>query len=114
MCGFEKNVAIITEIEMLNNENAWSDWLDFNVETISKIPQSAGVYMMHASMKILFIGGSENIKISIQDKENEQCISKATRVRYMQTLSYEQIADDLIKDYQDRHEGKLPQCMQNI
>jgi hypothetical protein len=96
---------------MLNNENAWSDWLDYNEETISKIPQSAGVYMMHASMKILFIGGSENIKISIQDKNGESCISRATRVRYMQTLSYEQITDDLIKDYQDRHDGKLPQCM---
>ncbi len=97
---------------MLNNENAWSDWLDFNGETISKIPQSAGVYMMHASMKILFIGGSENIKTSIQDKDGDLCISRATRVRYMQTLSYEQITDDLIKDYQDRHEGKLPQCME--
>jgi len=99
---------------MLNSENVWSEWLDFNGKTISNIPQSAGVYMMHASMKILFIGGSENIKTSIQDKEYEQCISKATRVRYMQTLSYEQVADDLIKDYQDRHEGKLPQCMEKI
>ena len=97
---------------MLNNQNEWSDWLDFNEETISKIPQSAGVYMMHTSMKILFIGGSENIKTSIQDKESYSCISGATRVRYMQTLSYEQITDDLIKDYQDRHEGKLPQCME--
>ena len=96
---------------MLNNET-WSDWLDFNGDTISKIPQTAGIYMMHASMKILFIGGSENIKNSIQDKEEEQCISKATRVRYMQTSSYEKLAEDLIKDYQDRHEGKLPQCMQ--
>jgi len=98
---------------MLNNENAWSDWLDFNGETISKIPQSAGVFMMHASMKILFIGGSENIRNSIEGKENEKCISRATRVRYMQTASYEQKADDLIKDYQDRHDGKLPQCMQS-
>ena len=96
---------------MLNNENAWSDWLDYNEVTISKIPQSAGVYMMHASMKILLIGGSENIRISIQDKKGEPCISRSTRVRYMQTSSYEQITDDLIKDYQDRHEGKLPQCM---
>ncbi len=86
---------------MLNNENAWSDWLDYNEETISKIPQSAGVYMMHASMKILFIGGSENINISIQDKNGDSCISRATRERYMQTASYEQITDDLIKDYQD-------------
>ena len=97
---------------MLNNENAWSDWLDFNGDTISKIPQLAGVYMMHASMKILFIGGSENIKDAIENKEEEQCISKATRIRYMQTLSYEKVVEDLIKDYKDRHEGKLPQCMQ--
>lgn len=99
---------------MLNNENVWSNWLNFNEETISKIPQSPGVYMMHASMKILFIGGSDNIKTSIQDKDEEPCVSKATRVRYMQTLSYEKITDDLLKDYQDRHEGKLPHCMENI
>jgi len=48
---------------MPNNENAWSDWLDFNKETISKIPQSAGVYMMHVSMKILLL---EVLKISKQ------------------------------------------------
>lgn len=98
---------------MLNNQNAWSDWLDFNEDTISKIPQSAGVYMMHASMKILFIGGADNIKTSIQDKDKDPCISRATRVRYMQTSSYEQMTDDLIKDYQDRHGGKLPQCMES-
>lgn len=97
---------------MLNNQNAWSDWLDFNEETISKMPELAGVYMMHASMKILFIGGSENIKTSIQDKE-DPCILRATRVRYMQTSSFEQITEDLIKEYQDRHEGNLPQCMES-
>jgi len=99
---------------MPNNKNEWSEWLDFNGETLSKIPQSAGVYMMHTSMKILFIGGSENIKTSVEDKENEKCISKSTRVRYMQTSSYEQITDNLIKEYQERHEGKLPLCMQKI
>lgn len=98
---------------MLNDQNAWSDWLDFNEETISKIPELSGVYMMHASMKILFIGGSENIKTSIQDKDKDPCILRATRVRYMQTSSFEQITEDLIKDYQDRHEGKLPQCMES-
>jgi hypothetical protein len=30
----------------------------------------------------------------------------------MQTSSYEKITDELIKDYQSRHEGKLPQCME--
>ena len=111
MCRFEKDAAKLVCKKMPDNENVWSDWLDFNKETISKIPQSAGVYMMHASMKILFIGGSENIKTSIQDKEKDPCISKATRVRYMQTGSYEQTTNDLIKDYKDRHEGKHPQCM---
>ncbi len=44
------------------SENEWSEWFDFNQELISKIPQIPGVYMMHKNMKILFIGGSENIK----------------------------------------------------
>ncbi|MBM2819145.1 MAG: hypothetical protein HW410_827 [Nitrosarchaeum sp.] len=110
MCRIEKNASKLVK-EMLYDENKWSDWLDFNVETISEIPQAAGVYMMHISMKILFIGGSENIKTAIQHNTNP-CVSRATRVRYMQTSSYEKITDELIKDYQSRHEGKLPQCME--
>ncbi|MFM9875921.1 MAG: hypothetical protein ACKVN8_06085 [Nitrosarchaeum sp.] len=96
---------------MSNNENAWSDWLDFNDENIAKIPQLEGAFVMHASMKILFIGGSENMRFSIQEKKNESCTSIATRVKFMKTLSYKQITLDLIKDYQDRHQGKMPQCM---
>ncbi len=96
---------------MTDNENSWSDWLDFNKETISKIPQSAGVYKIQASMKILFIGGSENIRTGIQDRESDLCISKNARIKYMQTLSFNQITIDLIKDYQDKHGGKLPECM---
>ncbi|WP_255458166.1 hypothetical protein [Nitrosarchaeum sp. AC2] len=61
---------------MLNSDNTWSDWLDFNEETISKIPQSAGVYMMHASMKILFIGGSENIKKAYKKKKKNHASQK--------------------------------------
>jgi hypothetical protein len=110
MCRFEKNASKLGR-KMPNDENLWSDWLDFNEETISKIPQSSGVYMMHASMKILFIEGSENIKKDIQDKNKDSCISNSTRVKYMKTTSYEQIRNDLIKDYQDRHYGELPQCM---
>ena len=96
---------------MSNIEDVWSDWLDFNKETILKIPQYPGVYMLHASMKILFIEGSENMQVEIQEKGKDQCISKATRIRYIETKSYEQITNNLIKDYQERHEGKLPHCM---
>ena len=110
MCRIEKNASKLVK-KMLYNENKWSDWFDFNAKTISEIPQTAGVYMMHISMKILYIGGSENIKIAIQHNTN-QCVSRATRVRYMQTTSFEKITDELIKDYQSRHEGKLPQCME--
>jgi len=110
MCGIEKDATRVVD-EMLCNENKWSEWFDFNAETISAIPQTAGVYMMHISMKILFIGGSENMKTSIQHNTNP-CISQATRIRYMQTPSFEKIADELIKDYQSRHEGNLPQCME--
>ena len=44
----------------------WSDWTDFNENIISDILQSAGVYMMHTSMKILVIEGASNIKKSIK------------------------------------------------
>jgi len=110
MCRTEKNATKLVD-QMLFNENKWSEWFDFNAETISRIPQTAGVYMMHTSMKILFIGGSENMKADIQQNTNP-CVSRATRIRYMQTSSFEKITDELIKDYQSRHEGKLPQCME--
>jgi hypothetical protein len=110
MCRIKETNSKLT-LEMLDNKNNWSEWLDFNEETIEKIPQTEGVYMMHASMKILFIGGSSNIKSSIKHNTNP-CLLRATRIRYMQTSAYEKMTDDLIKDYQNRHEGKNPQCME--
>jgi len=110
MCWIKKDAPKLVD-EMSYNENKWSEWLDFNIETISKIPQTSGVYMMHLSMKILFIGGSENMKTSIQHNTHP-CVSRATRIRYMETLYFEKITDELIKDYQRRHEGKLPLCME--
>ena len=38
-------------------EKKWSNWRDNNQELLSEIPKKPGVYMMHISMKILFIGG---------------------------------------------------------
>ena len=34
----------------------WSEWLDFDKTTIETVPESPGLYKMHASMKILYIG----------------------------------------------------------
>ncbi len=98
---------------MLKVKNTWSDWTDFNENIISDIPQSAGVYMMHASMKILLIEGSSDIKKSIIEKLSFPCITNNARLRYMKTSFYEKMTENLIKDYKNRHEGNLPSCMQD-
>ena len=98
---------------MLEIENTWSDWTDFNENIISNIPQSAGVYMMHASMKILLIEGASDIKKSVIEKLSYPHMTNNTRLRYMKTPSYEKMAEKLVKDYKNRHEGNLPSCMQD-
>ena len=75
---------------------SWSDWLDYNAETISKAPINSGVFMMHAAMKILFIQGTKNIRKDLESTLSNACISQATR----------------FSDYKNRHEGNMPKCMQ--
>lgn len=95
----------------MTEEISWSEWLDFNEENSSKIPESPGVYMMHAAMKILFIGSSTNIKQSITESLKMPCVSEAKRFRYFITNSHEETKNKLLKDYQEKHDGKLPKCM---
>lgn len=97
---------------MQNNELQWSEWIDFGEQTLSIIPSVPGVFMMHSSMKILFIEGTANIKKSIEEKKTHPCITNTTRLRYMKTPHYEKIEKGLITDYKNRHEGKIPLCMQ--
>jgi len=89
----------------------WSEWLDFSQESFEKIPTSPGVFMMHETMKILFIGGSKNMKKSIEEAALDEGISKATRVRYSKEESFENVKQELIVDFKKRHEGHLPSCM---
>lgn len=96
-------------IEML--ENKWSDWLDNTEEVLFEIPEKPGVYMMHAAMKILFIGGSQNMKKSITEALEKKCVSKATRIRFREEVNFDEIKNELIVDYKKRHEGNIPQCM---
>ena len=93
------------------SDTDWSEWLDFSQEIFEKIPKSPGVFMMHAAMKILFIGGSNNMKKTIEDISSEECISKSTRVRYRKEESFEKIKHELIVDFKKRHQGQLPSCM---
>ena len=93
-------------------EYDWSDWLDFQKEVIASVPETPGVFMMHASMKILFISSSDNIKSELLSSIGTPCIIDVTRFRYMKTKFHNQIKEELINDYKNRHEGKLPKCME--
>ena len=97
-------------IETLN----WSDWLDFNKDCIDNIPEDEGVYKMHASMKILHIGSSYNLKQSLLESLSNSCISnKPTRFSYATTQSSEKIKEFLLNEYRNKHNGKLPICMES-
>jgi hypothetical protein len=92
----------------------WSGWLDFNKDIIDNIPEAEGVYKMHASMKILYIGSSYNLKQSLLESLSNSCISnKHTRFSYATTQSSEEIKEFLLNEYRNKHNGKLPICMES-
>ena len=90
----------------------WSEWLDFDKSTVENIPEEDGVYKMHASMKILYIGGdTQNIRQSLFDCLSDPCISKATRFSYALTDTADKVKEQLLNEYRSKHNGKLPTCM---
>ena len=103
----------------MNDDNIdtlnWSSWLDFNKDTIDNIPEAEGVFKMHASMKILYIGSSYNLKQSLLESLSNSCISnKHTRFIYATTTqSWEKIKEVLLNEYRNKHNGKLPICMES-
>jgi hypothetical protein len=103
----------------MNNFNSipdlnWSSWLDFNTNTINNIPLTEGVYKMHASMKILYIGNSNNIRQSLLELLLNSCVNKsATRFSYAVSESSDKIKDFLLNEYRNKHNGKLPLCMES-
>lgn len=98
-----------------NIENLdWSSWLDFNKDCIINIPESEGVYKMHASMKILYIGNSDNIRQTLLESLSNSCLNKSTtRFSYAITKSSDKIKQFLLTEYRNKHEGKLPLCMES-
>jgi len=94
------------------SEIVWSEWLDYNATEISKIPEEPGVYMMHAAMKILYIGKTTNLRQTILESLNDSCAKDAKRFKYSTTPEYEQIGAQLLREYQEKHDGKLPKCME--
>ena len=85
------------------SENEWSIWLDFNRETISSlVPEDSGLFKIHASMKVLYIGIAQNLKKALQDSIVDPCHD-----------SLDNLKMELLKDYKLRHNGKLPACMES-
>ena len=102
----------------MNNDDTletlqWSPWLNFDKATITEIPESEGVYKMHASMKILFIGSSHNLRKSLLESLSDSCLNKATRFSYTITTSSDKIQELLLNEYRMKHSGQLPLCMES-
>jgi hypothetical protein len=97
------------------SENEWSIWLDFNRETISSlVPEDSGLFKIHASMKVLYIGIAQNLKKALQDSIVDPCLRKGQRFSYMVNHdSLDNLKMELLKDYKLRHNGKLPACMES-
>ena len=97
-----------------NGEQIWSEWLDFNDPDIvsSTVPDQAGVFKVHASMKILYIGSSTNVKQSLLECMSDPCVGKAKRFSYLITKDHEEIKDQMLKAFRESHGGKLPSCME--
>jgi hypothetical protein len=92
-------------------EITWSDWLDCNQEAVQGVPENSGVFMMHAAMKILYIGASSNLRKAIMDSISSSCTKDAKRFKYSEQKNWEFLKEQLIKEYLEKHEGKLPKCM---
>lgn len=96
---------------MVTKELNWSDWLDFDEKQISRVPQKPGVFRMHASMKILYIGNAENIQESLRKLLKNPCTGDASRFCYVETTDHKNLKENVLKEHQEKHEGKLPKCM---
>ena len=92
----------------------WSEWLDFAQSNIvSIVPEKSGVYKLHASMKILYIGSSnQNVRQSLLDCFSDIFINKARRFSYAITDSADKVKEQLLNEYRSKHNGKLPVCME--
>lgn len=90
----------------------WSEWLDFDRAHVEQVPEVAGAYTMHASMKMMHIGSSDNIRKSLIELLADPCVNKAKRFHYMLTQSHAAVREQLLKDYVDKHQGKMPGCME--
>ena len=94
------------------SELNWSEWFEFNQENINKVPSLGGVFRMHQNMKMMYIGNSDNIQKRLSQLLIESCIADSKRFCFIESPNHEQIKEQVLNDYKNRHEGKMPKCMQ--
>jgi hypothetical protein len=92
-------------------EVSWSEWIDFDRVKIETVPESPGVYAMHAAMKIIYVGSSTNLRQSLFESLSNPCISKAKRFHYMTANNHREMKEKLLNEYRQKH-GRLPECME--
>ncbi|MER3407926.1 MAG: hypothetical protein C4292_03960 [Nitrososphaera sp.] len=90
---------------------SWSEWLDFDRAGVEKVPEAPGVWLMHASMKVMHIGSADNMRLALLQLLSDPCAGKARRFHYMLSASHVQAKEQLIRDYKEKH-GKMPACME--
>lgn len=90
----------------------WSSWLDFDQANIGNIPESEGVYKLHANMRILVIGGGKNLRQSLTQDLTNPCIRRGARFSYAVAESANIVRENLLTEYRNKHNGKLPFCME--
>ena len=90
----------------------WSPWLDFDVASVDSVPESPGVCVMHASMKVLYIGAGINLRQELKDRLSDPCTGGAKRFKYITTSDFSKIKEQQIREYVSKH-GKMPPCMQD-
>jgi len=93
------------------NELSWSEWFSFDKNNISNVPSKPGVFRMHAAMKILYIGNSDDLQKKLLETLTLPCTREASRFCYIVTTSHEKLKENVMKSYLEKHDGKLPKCM---
>lgn len=88
----------------------WSSWLDFDRKTVEDVPKSAGAYVMHASMKVLYIGSSDDINGALLERLTDDCCSKAKRFKYMLVTAHQAVRASMLEEFASKHQGQLPPC----
>jgi hypothetical protein len=89
----------------------WSQWLDFDRANVEAVPESPGACVLHASMKILYIGAGQNVRQELLGRLSDPCTARAKRFRYLVTPEFESIREQQVKEYVSKH-SKMPPCME--